>query len=147
MEYAYPVRLHFDEPGFVRVDARDLPEVHTGAPSEAEALEMAADAIEVALGWAMKAGLAIPDPSRPLPGERLVSVPPAFAAKLAVWQAFASAGISKAELARRLGLAENEARRILDPDCATKIDRLDAAARALGVRLVVGAESLADAAA
>lgn len=138
----FAVRLHCEDTDFVRVEVRDLPEVQTSGRTEDEALEMAADAIDVAVGWMMELGLDVPTPSPPEPGEHLVPLPAMLAAKLAVYRAFRQAGISEAELARRLGLGETEARRILDPDHPTKLDRLDKAARALGVRLVVGATAI-----
>ena len=66
-----------------------------------------------------------------------------MAAKLAVLQAFAEAGISKAELGRRLGKDEKEVRRILDPRHPTKLSTLSEALRALGKRLVVAVEKAA----
>jgi antitoxin HicB len=60
------------------------------------------------------------------------------AAKLAVWQAWRASGISKSELARRLGLREGEARRILDPDYATSLPRLEAALQVLGRHFILG---------
>ena len=82
---------------------------------------------------------------KPLPKSRAksrglveVAIPPDVAAKLAVLEAFAAAGISKSELARRIGKDEKEVRRILDPRHPTKLPALTAALRALGKRLVVG---------
>jgi antitoxin HicB len=63
------------------------------------------------------------------------------AAKLAVLEAFRDAGITKAELARRIGKNEKEVRRILDPRHATKLPALTEALRVLGRRLVVGVEA------
>lgn len=123
--------------GELVVSCRDLPEVVTSGRSQAEALEMAEDAIDVVVSAAIDEGLAIPEPSPARAGEHIVNLPAQTAAKLAVWRAFLAAGISKAELARRLGVGENEARRILSPRYRTKLDRLEEAARALGTRLVI----------
>jgi len=67
-----------------------------------------------------------------------ISVATDVAAKLAVLESFAAAGITKSELARRIGKDEKEVRRILDPKHPTKLPALTAALRALGKRLVVG---------
>ena len=82
---------------------------------------------------------------KPLPKPRAkgrnlvdIAVAPDVAAKLAVLESFAAAGISKSELARRIGKDEKEVRRILDPKHPTKLAALTAALRALGKRLVVG---------
>ncbi len=97
---------------------------------------------EEALGLAL---LSYPERGLPLPkpragGKKLVAVgvAPDVAAKLAVLESFLAAGISKSELARRIGKDEKEVRRILDPKHATKLPALIAALRALGKRLVVG---------
>lgn len=136
MKTAYPVRLTPMEDEVI-VSCRDLPEVVTSGRNEAEALEMAEDAIDVAVSFAIDDGIEVPEPSEPEEGEVLVSLPAQTAAKLAVWRAFLSSGISKSELARRLGVGENEARRILSPRYRTKLDRLEDAARALGTRIVI----------
>ncbi|NJL08185.1 MAG: helix-turn-helix domain-containing protein, partial [Methylacidiphilales bacterium] len=54
-----------------------------------------------------------------------------------VWRAWRASGLSKVELARLMGVAETEVRRILDPEHATKLATLEAAARALGHRITV----------
>ncbi len=139
----YPIRITPDGHGGFDAASRDLPQLVTGGATVAEALDMASDALEVVVAGHMAMGEDIPPPSAPESGERLVSVPAPMAAKAAVWRAWRVSGISKSELARRMGVAENEVRRVLDPNHATRLDRLDQAARALGARLVV---DLADAA-
>ena len=127
--------------GVVVVTFPDVPEAITEGQGEAEALREAEDALGVAL-------LSYPLRGLPLPRPRArsgitITVAPEVAAKLAVLEAFAAAGISKTELARRLGVSENEARRILDPLHATKLPRLAEALSALGRRLIVGVEKAA----
>lgn len=136
MKTAYAVRLTPVEDEVI-VSCRDLPEVVTSGRDETDALAMAEDAIDVAVSFAIDDGIEVAEPSELEPGEVLVNLPAQTAAKLAVWRAFLSAGISKSELARRLGVGENEARRILSPRYRTKLDRLEDAARALGARIVI----------
>jgi antitoxin HicB len=50
---------------------------------------------------------------------------------------FEAAGISKSELARRLGVNEKQARRILDIDTPSDISGIDAAFKALGLTVRV----------
>ncbi|WP_052341371.1 type II toxin-antitoxin system HicB family antitoxin [Salinarimonas rosea] len=139
MLFRYPVRI-VEEDGAHEVYVRDLPEVVTGGSTPTEALAMAEDAIEVAVAGRIEDEMDLPAPSAVQPGEVLVAVPPHMAAKAAVYAAWKRAGISKSELARRLGRSENEARRILKPRHATRLDQLEEAARVLGTQLVVGAE-------
>jgi antitoxin HicB len=133
-EFAVRLERHGDE---LVVTCRDLPEVVTSGATEAEALAMAEDAVDVVVSAAIDAGLDIPEPTAVRRGELAVSLPAQTAAKLAVWRAFLAAGITKSELARRLGVGENEARRILSPRYRTKLDKLEAAVRALGGRIVI----------
>jgi antitoxin HicB len=132
----YPARLA-KERNTIIVSFRDLPEALTEGKDRASALAAAVDCLDVALLFRLKEGAAIPDPSRARAGEVVVPASPSVAAKIAFVQAFAAAKITRTALAERLGLRETEVRRMLDPDHGTKLDRLDAAMRALGRRLVV----------
>ena len=141
--FRYKARLEWsDEDGEFLVTFPDVPEAITAGATEAEALEMAADALEVALAGRMKDGEDLPVPASHR-GEGLheVTISPLLAAKLAVYARWRETGISKMELARRIGVQEAEVRRILDPHHATKIERLDEAMRAMGRRLVIDVEA------
>lgn len=133
---AYPVRLERDESG-LRAICRDLPEVLTWGDDEAEALANAVDAIEVVIGAAMSAGRDVPPPSPAEAGELTAMLPAALALKAEVYLAWRTSGLSKSELARRMGVAENEVRRILDPDHATKLATMVAAAGILGYQVSI----------
>ena len=99
---------------------------------------MAEETLGLALLSYAARGLALPKAKASSKRLMSVAVAPDVAAKLAVLESFAAAGISKSELARRIGKDEKEVRRILDPKHATKLPALTAALRALGKRLVVG---------
>ncbi len=103
----------------------------------ADARTMAEEALGLALLSYWERGRPLPKP-RALKGLVSVPVAPDVAAKLAVLEFFSGAGITKSELARRIGKDEKEVRRILDPKHPTKLPALTAALRALGKRLVVG---------
>jgi antitoxin HicB len=140
--YTYRAVLEAGERAGVRIATfPDVPEAITEGAGELEALREAEDALGTALLSYPMRGLPLPKP-RARQG-RAVTVAADVAAKLAVLEAFAAAGISKSEFARRIGVSENEARRILDPMHATKLPRLVQALGALGKRLVVGIEEAA----
>jgi antitoxin HicB len=138
---AYVYRARF-EPGERRgnvvVTFPDVPEAVTQGRGAVDARVMAEEALGLVLLTYLERGLPLPRPRAK--GRRLVeiAVAPDVAAKLAVLEAFKAAGMSKSELARRLGKDEKEVRRILDPRHPTKLPALSAALRALGKRLVVG---------
>lgn len=139
MQYLYPASLEPDPDGGYVVTFRDVPEAITHGMSREEALENAREALGLALRGYLADERPLPEPG---PGGDHPRIAPyaADAAKLAVIAAFGEAGISKSELARRLGKGENEARRILDPDHPTKLAMLDAALIALGIQLVISVE-------
>jgi antitoxin HicB len=56
-------------------------------------------------------------------------------------ETFEGAGLTRTELARRLGKDEKQVRRILDPMHGTDIATLEAAISAMGNRLVIGLEA------
>jgi antitoxin HicB len=138
---AYAYRASFesgDRRGNIVVTFPDVPEVVTQGRGEADARAMAEEALGLGLLSYLVRGKLLPKPRAK--GRNLVdiAVAPDVAAKLAVLESFAAAGISKSELARRIGKDEKEVRRILDPKHPTKLPALTAALRALGKRLVVG---------
>jgi antitoxin HicB len=137
---AYVAAVTRDGDDYV-ASVRDLPQVVTAGDTEAEAWEIAADAIEVVVATLLEREMDIPTPSPVRDGERLIALPSHLAAKVAVYQAWRHSGIRKTELARRMGRSETEVRRILDPHHGTKIDQLDEAARALGGRVVIQFEA------
>lgn len=123
--------------GFV-VSFPDVPEAITQGRDMADARAMAEEALGLALLSYSARGLPLPKPRASSKGSVPVAVAPDVAAKLAVLESFVASGITKSELARRIGKDEKEVRRILDPRHPTKLPALTAALRALGKRLVVG---------
>jgi antitoxin HicB len=140
MLYAYPARLKAF-PAEVVVQFRDLPEATAGGRDREEAMRHAEGVLEAALWFRLKEEQKIPAPSLPRRGDVMIPVRPAIAAKVAFASAFHASGITRLELARRLGLNDKEVRRMLDPDHPTKIERLDEAMRVLGRRLMVAEQA------
>jgi antitoxin HicB len=137
-EFAYPVMLTPDEidGGFV-VTFPDLPEVITQGEDAAGALEEAADALEEAIAGRIRRGDPIPGPSTQVASQVQIPVPALTAAKAALYLALRETGISKSELATRLGCDEKEVRRLLDPRHVSKLPRIERALSALGKSLAV----------
>jgi len=138
-ELVYPVVLSPDEAdgGFV-VTFPDLPEAITQGEDTAEALREAADALEEAIAGRIRRGDPIPPPSSAVDGGLRVPVPALTAAKAALCLALRESGLSKSELAARLGCDEKEVRRLLDPRHPSKLPRIERALSALGKSLAVG---------
>lgn len=137
-ELVYPVILTPDEAesGFV-VTFPDLPEAITQGEDPADALREAADALEEAIAGRIRRGDPIPRPSATVDGGLHVPVPALTAAKAALCLALRESGLSKSELAARLGCDEKEVRRLLDPRHPSKLPRIERALSALGKSLAV----------
>ena len=103
----------------------------------------AADCRCEAIAGRIARGEEIPLPSQAKRGQHLVGVPLQMAPKLALYLAVRESGMANTELARRLGVSETVVRRMLNPRHATKPERIQAALRALGKRIVVGFEDAA----
>jgi antitoxin HicB len=131
-EFVYPAKLTADAGGGFVVTFRDVPEAITQGETRADALDEAAGALQAALEARIMDALDIPEPSRPRRGEHPVAVPVQTALKAALYLAMQEHGISRSELARRLGVDEKEARRMLDPYHPTKAERLERALSVLG---------------
>jgi antitoxin HicB len=123
-----------DEGGFV-VTFRDIPEAITQGDDEAEAVNMAEDALLTAMDFYFEDRRTVPPPSAPADGERLIELPLSASAKVMLLNEMLAQKVRPADLARLMGLKPQEVNRIIDLDHATKIDTLTAAFKALGREL------------
>ena len=132
MLYAYPCELTSDDDGGFVVIFPDVPEAITGGEHRAEALELAEDALAAALAGYVHERRDIPAPSEASDGQELVAVPPIVASKLALYSAMRAQGITKVELARRLGISESAVRKLANPDHRSHVSQVQRALRAVG---------------
>jgi antitoxin HicB len=133
--------------GFV-VTFPDVPEAITGGETRAEALDMAADALAVALLGRLEDDVDLPVSKTKDVSLIPVTVPARFAAKIALIEAFravakADPSMNQSELARRLDVDHKEIRRRLDPNHKTKLAALEETLKVLGKRLVLHVEDAA----
>lgn len=142
-DFTYPATVTVDEAGFHLVSFPDVPEAHTDGPTAGEALAEATDCLDEAIAGRIARGEDIPSPSRPKGQHHLVALSALMAAKAALHLTLRDAGVSKSELARRLGVDEKEVRRMLDPKHGTKIPAIADALRVLGKTLVIGVRDAA----
>lgn len=134
--FDYPVTLTPDGDS-VLVTFADVPEALTFGADEDEALLQAVDALETALSLYMDARKPLPAPSKAKRGQHTVRPSALEGAKLGVYQAMTEQGIKKSELARRLGWHMPQIDRLFDLRHASRLDQIEAAARALGRQLDV----------
>ncbi|MFN3077224.1 MAG: type II toxin-antitoxin system HicB family antitoxin [Alphaproteobacteria bacterium] len=134
---AYPAIFTPEPEGGFTVTFRDVPEAITCGDTEDEAATMAEDALETALSIYVSRRDPIPVASAQVPGERLVPLSALGAAKTGLYTAMRDGGIGKAELARRLGCHMMQVDRLLDLCHASKLEQVERALAAVGMRLVV----------
>jgi antitoxin HicB len=133
----YPVILEAQPEGGFVVTFPDVPEAITQGEDEDEALLYAVDALETALSFYVDDRKPLPVPSKPKRGQKTVRPSALECAKLGVYQAMMEQGIRKSELARRLGWHMPQVDRLFDLRHASRLDQIEAAARALGRHIEV----------
>jgi len=134
---AYPATLIPDRDGGFTITFRDVPEAITESDTREEALLRAEDALESALAMYVAAKEALPAPSPPQPGEVTVPLSALGMAKAALYDAMREQGVGRAELARRLRWHLPQVSRVLDLRHASKMEQVETALAALGLRLIV----------
>jgi antitoxin HicB len=134
--FDYPVILTPDD-GTVLVTFPDVPEAITFGADTDEALMYAVDALESALSFYVDDRKPLPVPGKPKRGQKTVRPSALECAKLGVYQAMTEQGIRKSELARRLGWHMPQVDRLFDLKHASRLDQIEAAARALGRQVEV----------
>jgi antitoxin HicB len=116
----------------------------TQGRSLAEAEEMAADLLACLMTDCMEKRAEFPKPGK-LRGKKIraISLPALLDAKANLYVTMRTAGVRKAELARRLGCQKSQIDRLLDFKNATRMGHLEAAFRALGKRIVIEVQEAA----
>lgn len=117
------------------ITCRDFPEAISQAETGEDRIEIAEGCLQAALESRIRDNEALPIASKQRRGETIISPPAATAAKSALYDAMREAGISKSELARKLGIDEKEVRRMLDAGHGTKLPRIAEAVEVLGRHL------------
>ncbi len=136
--HGYPVNLRKSE-GFLVVSFPDVPEAHTQGLDRVEALAMAKEALELSMEFYFDDMRPVPMPSKPKRGQAMVELSPSVAAKVLLLNEMLRQKVRPIDLARRLGTTKQEVNRLTNLRHPTKIDRIDAALRALGKRLYLDA--------
>ena len=113
----------------------------TQGENEADALDMARDALVTMIAHCIRHGKPVPHPSQPKgKRHRMIELPALAGLKTELYIAFQASGIRKAELASRLGIPKTIVDRLFDLNHHTRIDQIEAAFAALGKRLSIEVE-------
>lgn len=138
---AYPAHLENEPDGRYTVTFPDLPDAITQGENRDDAIDMAADCLAETIGARIADRADIPDPSSLQRGQVRIAVPVHVAVKAALYVAMRQEGVSMNELARTLKGQHVQVRRLLDPDRASSMKRIDQALSALGRKVCVSLEA------
>jgi antitoxin HicB len=134
---AYPATLSPDPDGGFTVTFRDVPEAITEGDTREEALLRGEDALESALAMYIAAKEPLPVSSPAEAGEEMAPLSALGMAKTALYDAMREQRVGRAELARRLRWHLPQVNRVLDLRHASRMEHVEAALAALGLRLIV----------
>ena len=135
--YDYPAEIERDEDGRFVVAFPDFGWGATDGASRDEALAEARDLLREIIATTIREGGDLPKPSRAGKGRPVVVPPVQIALKAALYDAWRETGMSQRRLARELGVAESEVRRMLNPEHSTRAATIDRVLCRLGKRVTV----------
>ena len=135
--FDYPATVEPDEDGRFVIFFPDFGWGATDGATLDEALDEAKDLLRELITTTIREGTALPTPSVAASEQQLVSPPVQTALKAALYEEFRQGGMSQRGLARDLGIAESEVRRMLNPEHPTKAGTLDEVLGHLGKRITV----------
>jgi len=135
----YELQLGRDDNQTFLVTSPQFPEVTTYGESRRDASKKGLDAIIEAIAARIAAGEPIPRPLAKPPGRiAKVELPALIYLKVALYMVARETGISRAELAKRLGVHREQVDRLFRLNHRSRLDQIEAAAEALGVHVEVG---------
>ncbi len=138
--FDYPVEITKESNGTYTVGFPDIPEAHTLGDTRDEALMHAVEALETALSFYIDEGKPLPKSSAKrnsaVVGPSLIGT-----MKLGIYQAMRDGKVRKTDLARRLKCHLMQIDRLLDLTHSSRIEQLEAAYAALGLRVNVVLEA------
>ena len=117
----------------------------TQGENEADAREMARDALITMIAHCIRHGKPVPPPTSQPRGKkyRMIELPAIMALKTELYIAFNASGIRKTDLACRMGIPKTTVDRLFDFENHTRLDQIEAAFAALGKRLRIAVEDTA----
>jgi len=135
--FTYPARFRAGSDGRILVEFVDLPRVATDGKDDLEPMEEAIDALGSDLSIRMSRREEIPEPSAAKRGQRLVPVPLWLAPKTGALPGDARPASQQLRAGAPPGVHERVIRRMLDPEHASKAEKIQAALAALGKQMTV----------
>ena len=132
---SYPFRQKLDNHRAYLLTFPDIPEAVTSAHTAGSVMRMAGDALESALEFYFKDGRAVPMPSAPKRGQRIVTLSASMSGKVLLRNEMITQKVRPIDLARRLKTTPQAVNRLTTLRHPTKIDGLVEAFAVLGKKL------------
>ncbi|EDW0701246.1 type II toxin-antitoxin system HicB family antitoxin [Salmonella enterica subsp. enterica] len=108
----------------------------TAGETKEEIITLAPEAFEMAVECYMDENIPVPLPSGDKPEKGCVIVlPVTLSAKIELYNALLASHVSKSELARRMGIPNQNIKKLLSPSTKSRLDTIESAFAALGKRL------------
>jgi antitoxin HicB len=140
--YQYPLELHI-EPTGAWVSCPDLPEMNASGDTPEEAFADALDGMESTFSLYVDQRRKIPEASPLTEGMTPLHLPALTVAKVMLWNSLLDEGVSRAELARRMGSTRQVVDRLVDFLHTSKIEQVERALSLLGRRITLSIEAAA----
>jgi antitoxin HicB len=132
MNLGFNLDIEPDENDTLFIVCHAIPPMVTFAETEGEVERWAIDAIETMLQSYMADGAPIPPGDLPVAGKTHVRLSLLATLKLQLYEACRLSGVSRAELARRLGWHREQVDRLFRLNHASRLDQVEAAFKAVG---------------
>ncbi|EEB1956371.1 type II toxin-antitoxin system HicB family antitoxin [Salmonella enterica] len=131
----YTIQITRDTTGYMAV-CRDMPKFLTSGETEDEIIALAPEAFEMAVECYMDENIPVPLPSGDVMEAGCVIVlSVTLSAKIELYNTLLASHISKSELARRMGIPNQNIKKLLSPSTKSRLDTMESAFAALGKRL------------
>jgi len=134
---AYPIAFAHEPDGAPVARLVDFPYTHASADDPSSVVAELYHQFQMIAAERMAESRKIPAPSEIRAASELLVIGQMDAAKIALYHIFLDAGLSRFELARRMGIEAKEIYRLFDLRQPVSVSRLERAAAALGRRLVI----------
>ncbi|EBX4461059.1 type II toxin-antitoxin system HicB family antitoxin [Salmonella enterica subsp. enterica serovar Muenchen] len=113
-----------------------MPKFVTAGETKEEIITLAPEAFEIAVECYMDENIPVPLPSGDTPEKGCAIVlPVTLSAKIELYNALLASHVSKSELARRMGIPNQNIKKLLSPSTKSRLDTIESAFAALGKRL------------
>ncbi|EAV8166773.1 type II toxin-antitoxin system HicB family antitoxin [Salmonella enterica] len=131
----YAIQITRDTVGFMAT-CRDMPQFITAGETVEDIITLAPEAFEMAVECCMDNNTPVPLPSGSVQEQDcVVSIPVTLSAKIELYNTLLDSHVSKSELARRMGIPNQNIKKLLSPSTKSRLDTMESAFAALGKRL------------